>query len=220
MRVPSLLAILILAAPLAPRAADDPPPAAAAPAATAAPASPSTATAAATPPASTPSTEEPYPHFGVMLALGVPDGAVLSFVGSPWYWLLLDAGFAYTLAPGFVVGATFQPIDFVISPTLRAEYGYYFAGNTATLVKSWAGVPENLQPLINDASYDWFSALLGIALGSRRGFTFRLEGGVGWLSLNVKGGTTTQSDGTVVTLAGTKFKAFGPMARLSFAYYF
>jgi hypothetical protein len=155
-----------------------------------------------------------------MLALGVPDGAVISFVGSPWYWLLLDAGFAYTLAPGLVLGATFQPIDFVISPTLRAEYGYYFPGNTATLIKNWAGVPSDLQPLVNDASYDWFSATLGIALGSRRGFTFRLEGGIGWLWLNVKGGSTSQSDGTIVDLPSMKFSAFGPMARLSFSYYF
>jgi hypothetical protein len=119
-----------------------------------------------------------------------------------------------------VLGVTFQPIDFVISPTLRAEYGYYFAGNTATLIKSWAGVPTDLQPLVNDASYDWLSTMLGIALGSRRGFTFRLEGGVGWLSLNVKGGTVLQSNGTTIDLAATKFKAFMPVARLSFAYYF
>jgi hypothetical protein len=211
MRTLTLLALLALASPLAVRAqgsSQAATPSAAAPVA-AAPARP------AAPPA-----EEPYPYFGVMLAVGVPDGAVLSFVGSPWYWLLLDAGFAYTLAPGFVLGATFQPIDFIISPTLRAEYGYYFAGNTATLIKGWAGVPTDLQPLINEASYDWFSTMLGIALGSRRGFTFRLEGGVGWLSLNVKGGTVVQSNGTVIDLAATKFRAFMPVARLSFAYYF
>ena len=204
MRIPALVLLLALSAPVATRSVDLAPPVAATAAA---------ATAAA--PA-----EEPYPYFGIMLALGVPDGAVLSFVGSPWYWLLLDAGFAYTLAPGFVLGVTFQPIDFVISPTLRAEYGYYFAGNTAEYVKKWTGVPTDLQPLITSASYDWFSAMLGVALGSRRGFTFRLEGGVDWLSLNVKGGTVVQSDGTIVDLSATKFNVFAPMARLSFSYYF
>jgi hypothetical protein len=218
MRFLVILALLSLASPGVARAADAPPPATAT--AQAAPALAGAMAQAAPAPAAAAPAEEPYPHFGVMLALGVPDGAVLSFVGSPWYWLLLDAGFAYTLAPGFVLGVTLQPIDFVISPTLRAEYGYYFAGNTATLIKNWAGVPEAIQPLINDASYDWFSTMLGISLGSRRGFTFRLEGGIGWLSLNVKGGTATQSDGTIVDLAATKFKAFGPVARLSFSYYF
>jgi hypothetical protein len=212
MRPIALLVILTMSVPVATRAEDPaaaPPPAASpAPAAQTAPVRPA-------PPA-----EEPYPYFGVMLALGAPDGAVISFVGSPWYWLLLDAGFAYTLAPGFVLGVTLQPIDFVISPTLRAEYGYYFAGNTATLVKNWAGVPAEIAPLINDASYDWFSTMLGVALGSRRGFTFRLEGGVGWLALNVKGGTVTQTDGTVVALSGTRFTACMPVARVSFAYYF
>jgi hypothetical protein len=209
MRTLTLLALLALASPLAVRAQG-----------TSQAATPAAASAAAPARPAAPPAEEPYPYFGVMLAVGAPDGAVLSFVGSPWYWLLLDAGFAYTLAPGFVLGATFQPIDFIISPTLRAEYGYYFAGNTAELIKTWTGVPSSIAPLINSASYDWFSTMLGFSLGSRRGFTFRLEGGVGWLSLNVKGGTVIQSDGTVVDLAATKFKAFMPVARLSFAYYF
>ena len=163
--------------------------------------------------------EDPYPQFGLQLAVGVPDGGVLSFVYSPLYWLLLDAGFAYTLAPGFVLGVEFRPIDFFISPIIRGEYGYYFAGNTADQIKKWVGLPEASWPLIGDASYDWFSGLVGIALGSRRGFTATLEGGVGYLSLNVKGGSTT-SGNTTITVESYKVTAFMPVARLSFLYFF
>jgi hypothetical protein len=163
--------------------------------------------------------EEPYPQFGLQLAVGVPDGAVLSFTYSPLYWLLLDAGFAYTLAPGFVLGLEFRPIDFFISPIVRGEYGYYFAGNTANQVKKWVGLPEASWPLIGDASYNWFSGLVGFALGSRRGFTAALEGGIGYLSLNVKGGTAT-SGGTTITTEPYKVTAFTPVARLSFLYFF
>jgi hypothetical protein len=163
--------------------------------------------------------EEPYPQFGLQLALGAPDGAVLSFTYSPLYWLLVDAGFAYTLAPGFVLGLEFRPIDFFIAPILRGEYGYYFAGNTADQIKKWVGLPEASWPLIGDASYNWFSGLIGFALGSRRGFTASIEGGIGYLSLNVKGGTAT-SGGTSITTEPYKVTAFTPVARITFLYFF
>jgi hypothetical protein len=163
--------------------------------------------------------EEPYPQFGLALTVGAPDGAVLSFAYSPWYWIMADVGFAYTLAPGFVVGVEVRPIDFFISPTLRGEYGYYFAGNTANQVKKWAGVPEDQWPLIGDASYNWFSGLVGIALGSRRGFTASIEGGVGLLQMTVKGGSGIVS-GIQVTTADWKFQSLMPVARISFLYFF
>lgn len=202
MRLAALLLTVLLLAPG---------PAAAEPQAT--PAAPAQAAPAPAP------IEEPYPQFGLRLALGAPDGAVLSFVYSPLYWLLLDAGFAYTLAPGFVLGLEFRPIDFFVSPIVRGEYGYYFAGNTANQIKKWVDLPEASWPLIGDASYNWWSGLVGIALGSRRGFTFTLEGGIGYLSLNVKGGTAT-SGGTSITTEPYKVTAFTPVARISFLYFF
>jgi hypothetical protein len=162
---------------------------------------------------------EPDPQFGIQLAVGAPDGAVLSFVYSPLWWLLLDAGFAYTLAPGFVLGLEFRPIDFFVFPLVRGEYGYYFAGNTADQIKKWVGLPEASWPLIGEASYNWFSGLVGIGFGSRRGFSAALEGGIGYLSLNVKGGTAT-SGGTSITTEPYKVTAFTPVARISFLYFF
>ena len=150
------------------------------------------------PPAPIP-VEEPDPQFALGLTLGAPDGAVLSFTWSPLWWLMVDAGFAYTLSPGMVFGIEFQPIDFFVFPVIRGEYGYYFAGQTSDRIKSWANVPENLWPLIGDASYNWWSALVGIGLGSRRGFQVRLEGGVTWLSLNVKGGTSSVNGVQITT---------------------
>ncbi len=172
-----------------------------------------------TAPAQAAAPEEAYPQFGLGLTVGAPDGAVLSFTYSPLYWLMVDAGFAYTLAPGFVLGLEFRPIDFFVSPVIRGEYGYYFAGNTADQIKKWAGLPEASWPLIGDASYNWFSGLVGIALGSRRGFTAALEGGIGYLSLNVKGGTTTSGNASI-TVDPYKVTAFMPVARISFLYFF
>ena len=176
-------------------------------------------TAAAPAPAPATAAEEPYPMFGLGLTVGVPDGAVLSFTVSPWYWIMADVGFAYTLAPGFVLGLEFRPIDFFVSPIIRGEYGYYFSGDTANQIKKWAGVPEAQWPLIGDASYNWFSGLVGIALGSRRGFTASIEGGIGLLQLNVKGGTGTVNN-IVVTTGEWKAQSLMPVARISFLYFF
>jgi hypothetical protein len=81
------------------------------------------------------------------------------------------------------------------------------------------GLPEASWPLIGDASYNWFSGLVGIALGSRRGFTATLEGGIGYLSLNVKGGSTSNGNATI-TAEPYKFSAVMPVARISFLYFF
>ncbi|MGA8892827.1 MAG: hypothetical protein WB493_14755, partial [Anaeromyxobacteraceae bacterium] len=170
-------------------------------------------------PAAVAPADEPYPNFGLSLTLGAPDGAVLAFIYSPLYWVAVDVGFAYTLAPGFVIGLEFQPIDFIVFPIVRGEYGYYFAGNTANQIKTWAGVSPELAPLIGDASYNWWSALIGIGIGSRRGFSAKLEGGLTWLSLNVKGGSGSVNN-VQVTLDPWRSQAFAPAARLSFQYFF
>jgi hypothetical protein len=182
------------------------------------PAAAQPAPAAAQAPAPAPEAER-APQFGLALTLGAPDGAVLSFTWSPLWWLMVDAGFAYTLAPGIVIGLEFRPIDYFITPILRGEYGYYFTGNTTSQIKKWAGLSPEQAALVGDASYDWWSGLVGFALGSRRGFTVALEGGVGWLSLNVKGGSSTVN-GVQVTTADYKVQSFMPVARLSFLYFF
>ncbi len=218
MRLAPLVLMASLAAPLAARATpqETPPPAASpAPAAASATAVPAPAPA----PAPAVVAEEDYPQFGLALTVGAPDGAVLSFTYSPWYWVMADVGFAYTLAPGFVLGLEFRPIDFVVSPIVRGEYGYYFSGQTADQIKKWAGVPEAQWPLIGNASYDWFSGLIGIAIGSRRGFTASLEGGIGYLQLNAKGGTGSVGN-VVVTTSDWKASSLMPVARISFLYFF
>jgi hypothetical protein len=212
--VPILLSALLTAPSLASAQAGAP----AQPAPEAQTAAPPADAAPATAPKPAPA-EERMPQFGLALTVGVPDGAVLSFTWSPLYWLMVDAGFAYTLAPGMVFGLEFRPIDFFITPIIRGEYGYYFAGNTANQIKKWVGLPEASWPLIGDASYNWFSGLVGFALGSRRGFTAALEGGIGSLSLNVKGGTAT-SGSTTITTDAYKVTAFTPVARISFLYFF
>jgi hypothetical protein len=211
MRLASLVLVASLAAPLAAAATpqETPPPAAA----------PAPAPASATAPAPAVAAEEDYPQFGLALTVGAPDGAVLSFTYSPWYWVMADVGFAYTLAPGFVLGLEFRPIDFIVSPIVRGEYGYYFSGQTANQIKKWAGVPEAQWPLIGDASYDWFSGLVGIAIGSRRGFTASIEGGIGYLQLNAKGGTGSVGN-VVVTTSDWKASSLMPVARISFLYFF
>jgi hypothetical protein len=137
--------------------------------------------------------EERDPQFALGFTIGAPDGAVL-------------------------FGVDLRPIDFFVFPVIHGEYGYYFAGQTSDRIKSWASVPENLWPLVGDASYNWWSALVGIGFGSRRGFEVRLEGGVTWLSLNVKGGTSSVN-GVQITADPWKSQAFAPTARLNFLYF-
>ena len=213
MRILPLLLAGLLAAPslAAGQSATQGAPAATAPAATA----PVQAAAPAPPPVE----EKRDPQFGLALTLGVADGAVLSFTWSPLWWMMLDAGFAYTLQPGLVVGLEFRPIDFFVAPIIRGEYGYYFPGRTADQIMKWAGVPEAQWPLVGSASYNWFSGLVGIAIGSRRGFTAALEGGIGLISLNVKGGSSTVN-GAQVTTEAWKAQSFFPTARISFLYFF
>jgi hypothetical protein len=224
MRFAALFLLAWLAAPFPATAQPTPAPAPAAtaePTAAQAPAAAGTTAAAATPAAKP--ADEPYPQFGLSLTVGAPDGAVLAFTYSPWYWVMVDAGFAYTLAPGFVLGLEFRPIDFVVSPLIRGEYGYYFTGDTANQIKKWAGVPEAQWPLIGDASYNWISGLVGIAFGSRRGFTASIEGGIGLLTLNAKGGTATiiTPGGPVqVVTSDWTAQALMPVARISFLYFF
>ena len=208
MRVAPLLLTVLLAAPSL---------AAAAPQEN--PTDPAQAVAPAAPAPTPAPAEEPYPAFGLALTLGAPDGGVISFVYSPLYWVAVDAGFAYTLAPGLVIGIEFQPVDFIVFPIFRGEYGYYFTGNTTSQIKKWAGISEEMAPLIGEASYNWWSALVGIGIGSRRGFSFKIEGGLTWLSLNVKGGTSTVNN-VQVTTDPWKAQAFAPAARLSFQYFF
>jgi hypothetical protein len=211
MRLASLLLAALIASPvpaLAEEPAASPPPASQ----VAPPSAPAPA------PAPTP-VEEGYPQFALGLTIGAPDGVVLAFIWSPLWWFMVDAGFAYTLAPGFVIGVEFQPIDFIVFPIVRGEYGYYFTGNTATQIKKWAGISDEMAPLIGDASYNWWSALVGVGIGSRRGFSFKIEGGLTWLSLNVKGGTSTVNN-VQVTTDPWRAQAFAPAARLSFQYFF
>jgi hypothetical protein len=218
MRIVPLLLAALLAAPTLAAAQGTPPDAA--PAAATPPAAQATSPApAAAPAAPAAPVEERDPQFGLALTVGAPDGAVLSFTWSPLWWLMVDAGFAYTLAPGMVFGLEFRPIDFFITPIVRGEYGYYFTGNTADQIKKWVGLPEASWPLIGPASYNWFSGLIGFALGSRRGFTAALEGGIGYLSLNVKGGTASTGP-TVITTEPYKVTSFMPVARISLLYFF
>jgi len=60
---------------------------------------------------------------------------------------------------------------------------------------------------------------VGIALGSRRGFTATIEDGIGLLQMNVKGGSATVN-GILVTTAAWKAESLMPVARISFLYFF
>jgi hypothetical protein len=60
---------------------------------------------------------------------------------------------------------------------------------------------------------------VGIALGSRRGFTATIEGGVGLLQMTVKGGSGVVN-GIQVTTADWKIQSLMPVARISFLYFF
>ena len=81
-------------------------------------------------------------------------------------------------------------------------------------------MPKPVAPATRSRGSLWVVlGFVGIALGSRRGFTFTLEGGVGYLSFNAKGGTSTINRVTVTT-SDWSSSSFTPVARLSFVYFF
>jgi hypothetical protein len=142
------------------------------------------------PDSTTPTTPPRHRTFGITTDIGLPDGAAFGIVVRPKFdWLRLHAAATYNLmAPGVRAGVTFDPIAFVIAPTLTVEGGH-----------SWAGrLPVGDAPTVG---YTYANFHLGIEAGNRSRVRFFVRGGVSWIdatgSGNVPGGGGSSSVGII-----------------------
>jgi len=118
----------------------------------------------------------PGKKFGLGLDIGAPQGAGLTVLFRPWWWLEFNAGLAYNvIGTGIRGGLTVSPVRFPVRPTLSFDLGHYFSGD---LTKFTSTSDPYQQALLKDAAYDFWSAQLGLEVGSRNSFSFYLRGGV------------------------------------------
>lgn len=112
---------------------------------------------------------------GVSADVGVPDGLGVGFVLRPVPWLRANYHFTHnSAAPGYRVGATLDPINFPVAPTLTAEYGASVPGQIVGLDKS---------PFV---WYDYTNLHLGLEFGKRDYFRFYLRGGISFFDAKTK----------------------------------
>lgn len=168
------------------------------------------------------------PRFGLVVEAGVPEGGAVSLVFRPYRAVRFAAGPAWNyLAWGAQGSLTFVPWQWAISPTIGIQGGRYFDADLRWLVKSGTGTPAELKPLLGAVGYSYAGAVLGLEMGSQRGFAFSLRFGLSYLWAQAKGSAqTTTSGGTTgatdaqVTLTNPRIRATIPTFQLGFQYFF
>jgi hypothetical protein len=132
----------------------------------------------------------PMPHFGVSLGFGLPEGADLDFIYRPLWWLRLHGGPTLLTSPGLQAGVTLAPIVFPIQPTLTVQGGYAFSGGSAFIEKT-VHLSGTAAQTIQDISYAYGSALLGVEIGAPRRFSVYLRMGLSYTAVTVHNFQTT-----------------------------
>jgi hypothetical protein len=217
-----LLAVLLAASPgprpLVAQAAIEPPPEAPAPFATAATEDKPLPFDTSEPKAE----EKPRLRLlGLSLGAGVPDGVVLSAVVRPVKWVRASAGLAHNaLALGVQGSVTVVPFHWAVTPTFQFTAGKFFDADVTKYVDD-GDVPAAFLPPLEDFSYSFYSAQLGLEFGSQDGFTFFLRGGLAWVRSDLAG-VRYQADGTSTTIdvSNLDVSVTTPTVNLGFAYYF
>jgi hypothetical protein len=168
---------------------------------------------------------EPLPRLGLLLDVGVPDGAVVAVVFRPVPPLRFSAGAAYNYA-GYGVrgGIGWVPFRWALSPSLNVEAGRYFESDLTWIADHSSGVPVELRPLLKHVGYSYASAQLGIEFGSPRGFSLNLRLGLSyfWTTIHGVGESVANVGGTTATLEvqDPRFRATLPSLKVGMLYYF
>jgi hypothetical protein len=106
---------------------------------------------------------------GVMLDLGVPDGANVSLVVRPARFVELHAGGGTNLvSPGVRAGAVLHLLPTAVSPTLSAEVGRYFPGDGNAALIRLGLAAESDEPVLREVGYDYGNLHLGVHAGRGR----------------------------------------------------
>ncbi|MEO8844594.1 MAG: hypothetical protein ABI591_20975 [Kofleriaceae bacterium] len=163
--------------------------------------------------------------FGVMVDLGVPDGAVASLVLRPTRALRLEAGVADNLvSPGVRGTVTWIPFATWATPVLSVGYGHYFERNANAIAQQLAGDNSFTSPLLEKVGYEFANARVGLEFG-RKYVTFFLHAGVSRVTgqvhnLDQVAMSQTAKDSMVsITSTDPKVTLWGVSANLGFIVY-
>jgi hypothetical protein len=168
--------------------------------------------------------DEP-PRLGLLVDAGFPEGLSASAVWRPTSTVRLWAGPAWNVvAWGVQGGVTVIPWQLGISPLLSVEGGRYFSPDASFLARNSSGIPEELEPLLRDVSYDYFAVHVGVELGTRDAFALSLRAGLARVSLQARGTTTvTDTSGgssTEVTFTDPRLVGTLPSVKLGLQLWF
>jgi hypothetical protein len=160
------------------------------------------------------------PRWGLALGAGFPEFATASLVFRPLSPVRLHAGPSWNyLGWGLQGGITFVPWSFAVSPLLSLEAGRFFASDLSFVVKGEDGA--TMKPLLDDVSYSYAAADVGLEVGSQRGLCFTLRLGLSYVSIATHGtATRTESGGGSVAVTNPSMNATLPSLKLGLQYWF
>jgi hypothetical protein len=178
------------------------------------------------PPEEAPAADAP-PRFGLALEGGFPEGAALGLLYRPLPSIRVWAGPAWNYASfGLQGGVAYQPWRWALSPVLSVEAGRYFSADLAFVANGSSGVPEEIEPLMDDVRYAYGAAHLGLEIGSPSGLAFSLRVGLAYVSVQARGTARATSDGgsggneATVEFDDPRLRGTLPSVKLGLQYWF
>jgi len=170
--------------------------------------------------------EPRYPEFGLSLDAAAPAGVTLAFVYRPVSFVRLWVGPAWNyLAFGAEGGVGLAPFQGAVTPVLSVEAGRYRSANVKARFGIKSGTDANdPSVLLEDVAVTYGSVLLGIEMGSPRGFSFGLRVGLSrvWLKMGRTATFSADQNGqpTTLTLVDPTAGGVAPALKLGFTYWF
>ncbi|WP_426752806.1 hypothetical protein [Myxococcus sp. Y35] len=166
----------------------------------------------------------PLPWLGLMLDVGVPEGAGASLAFRPLRMLRLHGGLVHNgIALGARAGVSFIPWQGFVRPTLTAEAGRLPEQNARATVERFVGALGPAGLLLERVGYDFANAHLGLEVGSPRRFSFFLRGGLSYVRADVHGvqpwSEARNADVTVERITTPRVSGTLPTIKLGFLLY-
>ncbi len=154
---------------------------------------------------------------GLMVDLGLPDGASVSLVARPLCWLRLHAGASHnTVNFGIRGGATVGTCFSVFNPTLTLEAGHFFEGDANKIARTISGNADLDVPVFRRFGYSYANAQVGAEFGFET-FTFYLRGGMSVLQTRIH--LAEASVEGELGLSDMNVRGYGVSAKLGMIFY-
>jgi len=155
-------------------------------------------------------------YVGAQLDVGAPDGAAVSIVFTPdWYWLKVPVSLTNNyFGFGWRVGATLDPINWVIGPSLTFEYGEY-RSLTVSPANDALG-KSGFDPVTID--YGYLNTHIGLEIGSPESVRVFIRGGysVIWVATSDLRGFIDRDEvpGYVITSSAVEVSGVVPSVKI------